>query len=114
VFLRYVCDLGFQTGVGVDVGIQQSTVSRTIVFLLKIVEKGDMWMTFPNSPRDIQSAKDAWRDKFNIPCAIGALDCTHEMILSPGKRHGGEYINRKGFASLNVQATCDAGEFSSR
>ena len=40
VFLRYVGDPGFQVGVGEDIGIQQSTVSKTFVKVLnKIVFK---------------------------------------------------------------------------
>lgn len=30
VFLRYMADPGFQTGVGEDVGVDQTTVSRTV------------------------------------------------------------------------------------
>ncbi|XP_064631610.1 putative nuclease HARBI1 [Lineus longissimus] len=47
-----------------------------------------------------------------MPGAIGALDCTHVKICKPGGRrgYGDEYINRKGVASINVQASCDAQE----
>lgn len=47
--------------------------------------------------------------KYNFPNAIGAIDCTHVLILKP-TTHGDEYINRKGLASFNVQVTCDANE----
>lgn len=54
-----------------------------------------------------------WRNKFKFPCAIGALDCTLIKIEKP-RVHGDEYVCRKGYPALNVQATCDAnGIFTS-
>ena len=110
VFLRCIGDPGFQIGVGEDIGITQSTVSKTFTAVLdKVVEKADTWIMFPNEPHDFQAAKDAWQAKYQFPCAIGALDCTHIQIEKPG-HHGDEYVCRKGTATLNVQATCDAAE----
>ena len=48
-----------------------------------------------------------WSLRHNFPYAIGAIDCTHIEISKP-VRHPDEYINRKVFHSINVQATCDA------
>ncbi|CAH1962127.1 unnamed protein product [Acanthoscelides obtectus] len=45
---------------------------------------------------------------FNIarfPRCIGALDCTHIKIKSPGGADPENYRNRKGFFSYNVQTT---------
>ena len=110
VFLRHVGDPGFQTGVEKDMGIYQSTVSRTFATVVEaIVAKADTWIQFPVDPADFQEAKDDWQNKFALPCATGALGCTHVQILKPGL-HGDEYICRKGFATLNVQATCDVSE----
>ena len=96
VFLRHVGDPGFQTGVGEDIGIHQSTVSRTFATVVEaIVAKADTWIQFPVDPADFQAAKDDWQNKYTFPCAIGALDCTHVQILKPGL-HGDEYICRKG------------------
>jgi hypothetical protein len=44
-----------------------------------------------------------------MPFTIGAIDCTHVRIAKP-KMDGDEYINRKNYPSINVQATCDAAE----
>ena len=43
-----------------------------------------------------------------FPSVIGALDCTHVAIQSPGGDRGEIYRNRKGYFSINVQAICDA------
>ena len=39
---------------------------------------------------------------------VGAIDCTHIPVLSPGGDNAEVFRNRKGYFSLNVQAICDA------
>ena len=50
-----------------------------------------------------------WQNKCNFPAAIGSLEHTHDKI-EKSKNFGDVYINRKGHASINVQATCNAEE----
>lgn len=57
----------------------------------------------------METAKRLWSQKFKFPNAIGALDCTHVQIKKPTE-FGDEYVNRKGWCSFNIQATCDASE----
>ncbi len=110
IFLRYLADPGFQIGVGEDLGVQQTTVCKTFSKVLrKVIEKANEWIEFPVSDRKKETAKEQWQERYLIPFVIGAIDCTHVRILKPGD-HGDEYINRKGVASINVQATCDASE----
>jgi len=75
----------------------------------KVLQKADTWIKFPTSPQEILQAKEIWMTKFRMPCVIGAIDCTHVRISKP-KENGDEYINRKGYPSFNVQATCNANE----
>ncbi|XP_058840786.1 putative nuclease HARBI1 [Topomyia yanbarensis] len=110
IFLRYVGDPGFQVGVGEDIGIHQTTVSKTIWNVCqKIASKSSDWIKFPVTKEDMDAAKNIWRRKFKFPDSIGALDCTHVIIQSPYE-HADEYVNRKGLKSFNIQATCDANE----
>lgn len=109
-YLRYMADPGFQTGIGEELGIQQSTVSRTVDSVMnKIIEKANDWIRFPNNAHEIAQAKQEWQIKYNFPSALGVVDCTHVQIEKPSL-HGDEYVNRKGYASINVQATCNARE----
>lgn len=108
IFLRYMADPGFQIGVGEDVGIHQSTVSNTIWEVgQQIYAKANDWIKFPSSNNELAKAMRSWQEKKTFPHAIGAIDCTHVMIKKPSV-FGDEYINRKGKASFNVQAICDA------
>lgn len=112
-FLRYLADPGFQVGVGEDKGIHQTTVCKTFgKVLTDVVEKADLWIKFPTTREEIRQSQQLWQLQNVIPAAIGAIDCTHVKILKPGGKrgHGDEYINRKGTASVNVQATCDGME----
>jgi AAA+ ATPase superfamily predicted ATPase len=111
IFLRYVSDPGFQAGIGEEIGVHQSTVSKTISeVMIRILENSNEWVKFPSTNDSIKEAKQQWQERYHFPATIGALDCTHVRILKPSI-HGDEYVNRKTFASLNVQlATCNAKE----
>ncbi|XP_062554268.1 putative nuclease HARBI1 [Armigeres subalbatus] len=109
IFLRYLGDPGFQVGVGEDVGVHQTTVCKTIWHVCqKIIEKSNEWIKFPSTENEFREAKRSWSRKGKSN-AIGAIDCTHVKIERP-HRHPDEFINRKGLASFNVQATCDAND----
>ena len=83
VFLRYVGNPGFQTGVRKNMGIHESTVSRTFATVVEaIVAKADTWIEFPVDPADFQAAKDDWQNKFTFPCAIGVLLTAHMCKFS--------------------------------
>ena len=42
-----------------------------------------------------------------LPGVIGAIECTHVLIQSPGGDDAEIYRNRKGYFSINVQLVCD-------
>ncbi len=115
IFCRYMADPGFQTGVAEDIGVHQSTVSRQILSVMDaFLAKKDLWIHFPTSVEEIQNAKNLWQENKNIPSTVGAIDCTHVPVEKPAGAFGDEYVNRKGFASIIVQATCNAKcEFTS-
>ncbi|XP_051506713.1 putative nuclease HARBI1 [Myxocyprinus asiaticus] len=43
-----------------------------------------------------------------FPNVIGAIDCTHIPIKAPPGSNGGDFVNRKGVHSVNVQMVCDS------
>jgi len=49
----------------------------------------------------------AFHSRPKMPGIIGAIDCTHVAIQSPGSDDAEIYRNRKGFFSINVQLVCE-------
>jgi len=49
-----------------------------------------------------------------LPGVIGAIECTHVPIQSPGEDDAEIYRNRKGYFSINVQLVCDQTAYVSR
>ena len=111
-FLRTCANPGFQVGIGEELGIHRSTVSKTVHEIMnRVAAKCEDWISFPTTPQDIQSAKRKWQGKYAFPLCIGAIDCTHVPIQRPPERfHPDEFVNRKNFLSFNVQVTVDADE----
>ncbi|KAJ8940307.1 hypothetical protein NQ314_010754 [Rhamnusium bicolor] len=62
---------------------------------------------FPQDRRSINVNKQNFMDKFNFPGVLGCIDCTHVAILKPDQDEH-NFLNRKGYHSLNVQIICDA------
>ncbi|KAF4528881.1 hypothetical protein B566_EDAN017320 [Ephemera danica] len=111
ILLRYLADPGYQQGVAADTGFQQNTVSRIVNYVAdQILEKADVWVKFPSTDEEIQQAKLEWQRDMQLEGGVGAIDCTHIEILKPFGRMGDEYVNRKVFPSVNVQATVDSRE----
>lgn len=51
IFLRYVGDAGFQTGVGEDIAVLQTTVSKVVTEVAdQIIEKCASLIKFPHTP----------------------------------------------------------------
>ncbi|XP_047116158.1 putative nuclease HARBI1 [Schistocerca piceifrons] len=108
--LSYVADPGFQSGISEEMGIHQTTVSKTVSSVSnKIMKKADLWIKFPSSTHDIIVTKNEWLQKCKFPSPVGVIDCTHVRIPKP-VQFGDEYINRKGFTSTNVQVICNVKE----
>lgn len=109
IALRYLSDPGFQRGVAEDAGCHQSTVSRAVKSTVaQICTGAHRWIKFPMTAAEVQLQKEAWRLHRTFPSCVGAVDCTHVRIDKPAGDFGDEFVNRKNFASINVQATCDA------
>lgn len=108
VTLRCLSDPGFQRSVGFEMGVSQSTVSKTLQSVVQqISEQAKDWIKFPCTGAEAQEANNRWYAKHEFPGCVGAIDCTHVRIEKPGGKFGDEFINRKNFPSFNVQATCD-------
>ncbi|CAH1982309.1 unnamed protein product [Acanthoscelides obtectus] len=103
ICLRYLGDPGYQQGIGQELGVSQSTVSRAVDRVVNsIVAQSNECIKFPTDNHELMEAKRIWQSIYKLPTAIG--DCTLIGILKPN-RHGDECINRKGKPTLNVQAT---------
>lgn len=65
------------------------------------------FIQFPTTRAAMNEMKMQFMNKFNFPGVIGAIDGSHIAILKPREEEY-NFINRKGFHSLNVQLICDA------
>lgn len=96
--------------VGATFNMPRSTVCDDAHRNLKfIVDLRDQIICLPNE-ENIVTVGEQFANKARSPAflkAAGAIDCSHIRIKCPPGR-GDEYINRKLFYSLQLQAVCDA------
>lgn len=91
-------------------GIHKSTASRAIKLVSRTL--ATLRPEYINFPETIEERNGVVQGFYNIarfPRVIGAIDCTHIKIRSPGGHDAEIYRNRKRFFSLNVQTICDSG-----
>lgn len=68
-----------------------------------IASRAKTEVTFPVTREERASVMRGFHDLASFPGVLGAIDCTHVAIQSPGGANGELYRNRKGFFSLNIQ-----------
>ncbi len=64
------------------------------------------YITFPTG-NNARAVNQGFMQVGGIPGIVGAIDCTHVPIQSPGGDTAELFRNRKGYFSINVQAICD-------
>ena len=67
-----------------------------------LVQNQNEHVKWPNNYEDVA---DAFEQRRGFPGVIGAIDGTHIPLVGVGKDRA-SFINRKGFLSLQLQATC--------
>jgi len=134
MILLAICFLasgGMLITVGDFAGIHKTTAGKHIWKVLQAIAKlKTTFLMFPNDPMIIQNIKKDFYSISKFPKVVGALDCTHVKIQSPGMYlhkyitinssyklrilcfvgglNAEIYRNRKQFFSINVQAICDS------
>ncbi|KAJ8936307.1 hypothetical protein NQ314_012423 [Rhamnusium bicolor] len=95
--LRFFATGSYQRSIGenLNLSIIQTAVHRCLHEITEL-----------KFPQDRNANNQNFMDRFNFPGILGCIDCTHIAILKPHQKEH-NFLNRKGYHSLNVQIICD-------
>jgi len=112
VALRFYATGTFQLVVGDTFAINKSTVCRVLHHVTRsIASLRDKYVKFPMTQQQQHDTMKLFYSNSKLPGVVGAIDCTHVTIQSPGGDDAEIYRNRKGYFSLNVQLVCDSTSY---
>uniref|UniRef100_I3K8R4 Putative nuclease HARBI1 n=1 Tax=Oreochromis niloticus TaxID=8128 RepID=I3K8R4_ORENI len=106
IALRFFASGTFLYAVGDAENIGKSAVCRAIrKVYLALKQFLGVFVVFPSHVRP-QVVKQGFFAIAGFPNVIGAIDCTHIAIKAPPGPNEGDFVNRKGVHSINVQVMC--------
>lgn len=106
--MRFLATGCFQREDGDLHNVSQASVSRCVhKVLTSIASLKDRFIYFPTND-ELRQLEIEFFQKSGFPGVIGAIDCTHVPIVSPGGNDAELFRNRKGWFSINVQIMCDS------
>ena len=106
VALRFYARGSFLPVIGDTVGLSKSTVSNIITNVSEaLAVKKQQFIAWP-SQDEINVVKEGFYRKGGFPAVIGCIDGTHVRIQRPTE-HENDFVNRKRYHSVNVQAICN-------
>uniref|UniRef100_A0A1I8NJZ2 Putative nuclease HARBI1 n=1 Tax=Musca domestica TaxID=7370 RepID=A0A1I8NJZ2_MUSDO len=109
ITLRFYASGSFLITVGDFCGVSVSTASRLVKETSHaLASMAKEYIKFPFDAKEMQQTSSEFFAIAKFPKVIGAIDCTHVRIQSPGGDNGEIFRNRKGYFSFNVQAVCNA------
>lgn len=99
----------FQREIADQSGISQPTMSRILPAVLHgIISLTPQYIQFLYTAVPQARVKRDFHTVAGFPNVIGAIDCTHIAIKAPSSNEF-NFVNRKGFHSVNVQAKWPSG-----
>ena len=106
VALRFFASGSFLQLIDDTVGLLKSSVSRAVKDIsLALAQKQNEFILWP-SPAELREVNRGFYDKGGFPGVIGCVNGTHVRIQAPTANEN-DFVNRKGFHSINVQAVCN-------
>lgn len=106
VALRFYASGCFQIVAGDTLNIHKSTCSRAIHRVSAALRRRlGRWVAYP-SQREADAQKVHFFYVAGFPNTFACIDGTHIPIQSPNENED-DYVNRKGWHSINVQLVCD-------
>uniref|UniRef100_A0A8C2BR91 DDE Tnp4 domain-containing protein n=1 Tax=Cyprinus carpio TaxID=7962 RepID=A0A8C2BR91_CYPCA len=108
IALRFFASGTFLYTIGDAENLVKSAVCRAIrKVYLALKQFLGVFVVFPSHLRP-QVVKQNFFAIAGFPNVIGAIDCTHIPIKAPPGPNEGDFVNRKGVHSVNVQMVCDS------
>ncbi|XP_047523577.1 putative nuclease HARBI1 [Pieris napi] len=104
--LRYYATGSFLTVVGDFSGVSKASASRIVTLISQAIAQ--LRPEFIKFPTDTQEIQQEFYNIAKFPRLIGAIDCTHVPIKSPGGDNAEEWRDRKSQFSFNVQTVVSA------
>jgi hypothetical protein len=112
IALRFYATGTFQLVIGDLFKVHKSTACRAVHKVTACIGKlCSKFVKFPSSAHERRDIMNQFFQLSGLPGVIGAIDCTHVPIQSPGGQDAEIYRNRKGYFSINVQLICDCQGF---
>ncbi|KAJ3661617.1 hypothetical protein Zmor_006005 [Zophobas morio] len=106
--LRFYATGSFLSVAGDFCGIHKSTASKTIKRVSRaLASLRPAYIRMPDY-EEIFNIRQSFYNIARFPKCIGAIDCSHVKIQSPGGNNAELFRNRKQFFSINVQTISDA------
>ncbi|KAJ3641886.1 hypothetical protein Zmor_028356 [Zophobas morio] len=106
--LRFLATGSFLSVAGDFCGVHKSTASRTVKRVtVALANLRHRYIKMPQTYEEILTCRQQFFNIARFPRCIGAIDCSHVKIQSPGGDSAEIFRNRKQFFSLNVQTVSD-------
>ena len=108
VILYYLSDEGRLRKTANAFGISRASVSiitRRVTQAISM-HMGPKYIALPRTEVEVKDKVEKFYLSHGFPQCLGAIDGTHIEIKEPSA-NATDYINRKGWASSNIQACCD-------
>ncbi|XP_046585276.1 putative nuclease HARBI1 [Haliotis rubra] len=106
IFLQFVASGAFHLLVAQSFSVSKATAGRCVHRVAdSLCRLSTRFIAFPTGQRSLD-VKRAFHAIAGFPKVLGCVDGTQIRIASP-KVNEADFVNRKGFHSLNVQMVCD-------